>query len=84
MQLIDAAMTRSRTVILGLIVILVVGMYAYMTIPKEAEPDVEIPLIYVQMTHDGISPGRRTITGPTHGAGNPHGRGRQGDDCRKL
>ena len=56
MQLIDAAMTRSRTVILGLIVILVAGLYAYMTIPKEAEPDIEIPLIYVQMTHDGISP----------------------------
>ena len=56
MQLIDAAMTRSRTVILGLIVILVAGMYSYLTIPKEAEPDIEIPLIYVQMTHDGISP----------------------------
>ena len=56
MQLIDAAMTRSRTVILGLIVILVAGLYAYLTIPKEAEPDIEIPLIYVQMTHDGISP----------------------------
>jgi multidrug efflux pump len=56
MQLIDAAMARSRTVILGLIVILVAGMYAYMTIPKEAEPDIEIPLIYVQIKHDGISP----------------------------
>ena len=56
MQLIDAAMARSRTVILGLIVILVAGMYSYMTIPKEAEPDIEIPLIYVQITHDGISP----------------------------
>ena len=49
-------MARSRTVILGLIVILVAGMYAYTTIPKEAEPDIEIPIIYVQMTHEGISP----------------------------
>ncbi len=56
MQIIDAAMTHSRTVILGLIVILVTGMYAYTTIPKEAEPDIEIPIIYVQMTHEGISP----------------------------
>jgi multidrug efflux pump len=56
MQIIEAAMTRSRTVILGLIVILVTGMYAYTTIPKEAEPDIEIPIIYVQMTHEGISP----------------------------
>ena len=56
MQMIDAAMTRSRTVILGLMVILVAGLYAYATIPKEAEPDIEIPIIYVQMTHEGISP----------------------------
>lgn len=56
MQMIDAAMTRSRTIILGLMVILVAGMYAYTTIPKEAEPDIEIPIIYVQMTHEGISP----------------------------
>jgi multidrug efflux pump len=54
--MIDAAMTRSRTVILGLMVILVAGLYAYTTIPKEAEPDIEIPIIYVQMTHEGISP----------------------------
>ena len=56
MQIIDAAMSRSRTVILGLIVIIVAGIYTYITIPKEAEPDIEIPVIYVQMTHDGISP----------------------------
>ncbi|MDA1064104.1 MAG: efflux RND transporter permease subunit [Proteobacteria bacterium] len=56
MQIIDAAMSRSRTVMLGLIVILVAGLYAYMTIPKEAEPDIEIPIIYVRITHEGISP----------------------------
>ena len=27
-----------------------------MTIPKEAEPDVKIPIIYVQLTQRGISP----------------------------
>ncbi|MEJ2172368.1 MAG: efflux RND transporter permease subunit [Woeseiaceae bacterium] len=56
MQLIDVAMSRYRTVILGLITIVVAGIYTYITIPKEAEPDIEIPVIYVQMTHDGISP----------------------------
>jgi len=55
-QIIDAAMGRSRTVILGLVVILVAGLYAYITIPKEAEPDIEIPIIYVRITHEGISP----------------------------
>ena len=56
MQLIDVAMSRYRTVILGLATIVVAGIYTYITIPKEAEPDIEIPVIYVQMTHDGISP----------------------------
>ncbi len=29
---------------------------AYVTIPKEAEPDVKIPIIYVQLSQRGISP----------------------------
>jgi len=49
-------MARSRTVILGLITILVAGIIAYVTIPKEAEPDIEIPIIYVYIEHVGISP----------------------------
>ncbi len=56
MRLIDAAMSRSRTVILGLIIVIVAGLTAYVTIPKEAEPDVEIPIVYVYIQHDGISP----------------------------
>ena len=47
MQIIDAAMARSRTVILGLISVLIAGVIMYVTIPKEAEPDIEIPIIYV-------------------------------------
>jgi multidrug efflux pump len=31
-------------------------MVAYTTIPKEAEPDIEIPIIYVSIEHEGISP----------------------------
>jgi len=56
MDVIDTAMRRSRTVILSLLVILVGGVIAYQTIPKEAEPDIEIPVIYINIEHDGISP----------------------------
>jgi len=56
MQVIERAMMRSRTVVLSLLVILVGGIVAYLTIPKEAEPDIEIPLVYVSIEHDGISP----------------------------
>ena len=56
MSVIDTAMSRSRTVILSLLVVLISGLYAYLTIPKEAEPDIEIPIVYVSIKHDGISP----------------------------
>jgi multidrug efflux pump len=56
MNLINLAMLRSRTVVLSLLLILVGGITAYATIPKEAEPDIEIPIVYVNIEHDGISP----------------------------
>jgi len=54
--LIDLAFSRSRTVILTLLFILVAGVLAYNSIPKESEPDITVPVIYVSMSHDGISP----------------------------
>lgn len=54
--IIDAAFSRGRTVALTFFMILVMGVSAYLTIPKESEPDVAIPIIYVSMTHSGISP----------------------------
>ncbi|MCY4499669.1 MAG: efflux RND transporter permease subunit, partial [Rhodospirillaceae bacterium] len=54
--LIDAALHHSRTVLLALVLILITGTVAYITIPKESNPDVNIPIIYVSMTHEGISP----------------------------
>ena len=56
MSLIDHALNRSRTVILVLILLLATGWAGYNAIPKEAEPDVQIPVLYVTMHHDGISP----------------------------
>ena len=55
--IIDAALQRSRVVLLGLAVILAAGLVAYIQIPKEAEPDINIPFIYVSISHSGISPG---------------------------
>ena len=56
MKVIETAMSRSRTVLMSLGVILIAGIITYIGAPKEAEPDIEIPIIYVSMTHDGISP----------------------------
>lgn len=54
--LIDAAFSRSRAVIIALMMILTVGAIAYVAIPKEANPEVPLPLVYVLTTLDGISP----------------------------
>jgi multidrug efflux pump len=54
--LIEAAFTRARLVVAALIFILISGWIAWREIPKEAEPDVRIPIIYVSIRHEGISP----------------------------
>ncbi len=56
MSLVDAALNRARTVLATLILLLIAGAFSFAAIPKEAEPDVNIPIIYVSMTHEGISP----------------------------
>jgi len=54
--LIGAALTHTRTVLATLVLLLAAGWVAYKEIPKEAAPDVNIPIIYVSMHHEGISP----------------------------
>lgn len=56
MNLIDAAVARSRVVLSALVVLVVAGWMTYANIPKEAAPDVPIPIIYVALTFRGISP----------------------------
>src|SRR5262249_23161181 len=36
--------------------VLVVGTYAYISIPKEADPDIPIPFFAITIYHQGISP----------------------------
>ena len=54
--LIEAAFARSRTVLSTLVLVIVAGWITYIQIPKEADPDIQIPIIYVSMNHEGISP----------------------------
>ena len=56
MALIDAALNRSRTVIATLVLLLLAGFIAYRDIPKESDPGFNIPIVYVAMSHEGISP----------------------------
>ena len=54
--LIDLAIRNARLTISILLFLLLSGGLAYQSIPKEAEPDIQIPIIYVSMGYSGISP----------------------------
>ncbi|WP_252107348.1 MULTISPECIES: efflux RND transporter permease subunit [unclassified Halomonas] len=64
--LIHAALTHTRTTLLLLVGLLLAGITAWQVIPKEANPDVTIPLIYVSLTLEGVSPedGERLLVRP--------------------
>lgn len=56
MKIVEVAIRNARLTISVLIFLILSGTLAYISIPKEAEPDVQIPIIYVSMSLDGISP----------------------------
>lgn len=53
---IDAAIARTRTVMTLMVLMVLAGVSAYISIPKEADPDIQIPVFYVSIVHQGISP----------------------------
>ena len=55
-SIIDWTVTRSRTTLSILAMVLITGAYAYMTIPVESEPNIQVPVIVVTVPHEGISP----------------------------
>lgn len=54
--LIDWALVHKRTMTLLFLLLLTSGLSAWLSIPKEADPDIVIPYIYVSIPHPGISP----------------------------
>ncbi|OUS27239.1 MFS transporter [Thalassotalea sp. 42_200_T64] len=56
LTLIDSALQRTRSVMMTFILLLIAGAVTYANIPKESNPDITIPMIYVSIIHDGISP----------------------------
>ncbi len=54
--IIEAAFSRTRTVLLLLVVLLAAGTASYVAIPKKSSPDIPIPTAYVSVVYEGISP----------------------------
>ena len=53
---ISAAFSRTGAVFVLLFVLCGFGYMSYLEIPKEATPDVDIPVAYVSVGYEGISP----------------------------
>ena len=55
-RLIAACFAHSRTVFLLLALVLIGGVASYRSIPKEADPDIQVPIVFVTVGHEGIAP----------------------------
>jgi multidrug efflux pump len=55
-RIVDWAVSNTRVVMALLAVAVLAGIAAFIAIPKEAQPDIPIPVIVVQVPYPGISP----------------------------
>ena len=56
MLITDAAVKNRTTVFFLIALIVVAGLYSYVTLPREAAPDVPIPHILINTVYEGVSP----------------------------
>ncbi|WP_367717462.1 efflux RND transporter permease subunit [Nitratireductor sp. GISD-1A_MAKvit] len=56
MDIVRIAIQNARLTLSILLFFVIAGALSYVSIPKEAEPDVPIPIIYVSLSYQGISP----------------------------
>ncbi|MEJ0024435.1 MAG: efflux RND transporter permease subunit [Rhizomicrobium sp.] len=55
-RIVEWAVNNTRVVIALILVVIIAGIVAFAKIPKEAQPDIPIPVLLVQVTYPGISP----------------------------
>ena len=56
MKLSNAAINNSIVIWVLMIIIIMSGVYSYVTLPKEAFPDIPIPYVVVSTSYEGVSP----------------------------
>jgi multidrug efflux pump len=56
MDVVKLAINNARLTLSVLVFLIIAGALAYVSVPKEAEPDVAIPIMYVSLVYQGISP----------------------------
>ncbi|WP_068316540.1 efflux RND transporter permease subunit [Polycladidibacter hongkongensis] len=65
-SLLETILQRPKTVFSLMVALLIGGIVSYVTIPKEADPNIDVPFYYVSIGQQGISPedGERLIGRP--------------------
>jgi multidrug efflux pump len=56
MDIVKLAIRNARLTLSVLLFMVIAGAVAYQSVPKEAEPDVAVPIMYVSLVYQGISP----------------------------
>ena len=54
--MIDKILNSSKLLLTILFFLITFGFYQYNTLPRESDPDISLPVIYVSLMHKGISP----------------------------
>ena len=52
----QTALKRQMTVLVILVMVVVAGAYSYVSLPREATPDITIPYVFVNTTYEGVAP----------------------------
>ncbi|MBL6690478.1 MAG: efflux RND transporter permease subunit [Pseudomonadales bacterium] len=55
-SLVDAAVNRTRTTLLIMLMVIIAGVASMRAIPIEADPYIQVPFFQIQIFHEGISP----------------------------
>ena len=51
----DTAIKKRISVVVLAVIVLVIGIYCYSVLPRESEPDITIPNVFVSTTYKGVS-----------------------------
>jgi len=50
------ALRRQAAVLILMVILVIVGVYSYLTLPRESFPDITIPYVFVTTTYEGVAP----------------------------
>ncbi len=52
----ELAQKRPTAALSLLVVLVIIGTYSYLTLPRESFPDITIPYAFVTATYEGVAP----------------------------